>query len=122
MRTLHYDKCDIKIQQTIKTKTDYMEPLSSFGISVAAGIALDIYNESQSTVKKEIEKAFDSALVSWCKNSDIRERKRSEIKKALEKIIAEPELISDLDGIDSELNSFFKKFDEAIAKRHTART
>lgn len=31
-----------------------MEPLSSFAISFAAGIALDIYNKNQVTVKKDI--------------------------------------------------------------------
>ena len=97
-----------------------MEPLSSFGISIAAGVALNFYNELQDTVKKEIEKAFEKALVSWCRNSDIRERRRSEIKKALERFIAEPELITDLESIDSELNSFFKKFDEAIAEKPIA--
>ncbi len=97
-----------------------MEPLSSFGISIAAGIALDIYKKSKGTIKKEIKKAFENALISWCKNNDIRERKRSEIKKALEKFITNPELIADLDNIDPELNSFFKKFDEAIAERPIA--
>jgi len=96
-----------------------MEPLSSFGISIAAGIALDIYNKSQGTVKKEIIKAFEAALTSWCVNADIRERKRNEIKTILNKFIAEPELLADINTQSPELNSFFENFDEALA-RHSA--
>ncbi|WP_163325035.1 PIN domain-containing protein [Draconibacterium mangrovi] len=91
-----------------------MEPLSSFGISIAAGIALDIYNKSQGIVKKEIEKAFEKALSLWCVNKDIRDRKRKEIKTVLNKFIAEPELLADLNNQSPELNSFFEKFDEAL--------
>ncbi len=97
-----------------------MEPLSSFGISIAAGIALDIYNKSQGTVKKEIKNAFEKALISWCKNDDIRERKRNEIKRTLDKFIAEPELLADINNQSPELNSFFEKFDEALAQYSAA--
>ncbi len=39
-----------------------MEALSSFAISIAAGIALEIFNKSQETVEKEIKEAFKKAL------------------------------------------------------------
>ena len=97
-----------------------MEPLSSFGISIAAGIALDIYNKSQGTVKNEIKKAFEKALKLWCVNTDIRERKRNEIKSTLNKFIAEPELLSDIKNQSPELNSFFEKFDEVLAQYSAA--
>ncbi|MGQ1947964.1 hypothetical protein ACT3CD_12785 [Geofilum sp. OHC36d9] len=97
-----------------------MEPISSFGISIAAGIALDIYNKSQGIVKKEIKNAFEEALIFWCKNDDIRERKRNEIKRTLNKFIAEPELLADINNQSPELNSFFEKFDEALAQYNAA--
>ncbi len=97
-----------------------MEPLSSFGISIAAGIALDIYNKSQGTVKKEIKIAFEKALSSWSVNVDIRERKRNEIKLKLNKFIAEPELLADFNNQSPELNSFYEKFDEALAQHSAA--
>jgi hypothetical protein len=102
------------------SKVNIMEPLSSFGLSIAAGVALDIYNGYQGTVKKEIKSAFEKALISWCKNVDIRERKRNELKNTLDKFIAEPELLADINNQSPELNSFFEKFDEEIARYSSA--
>lgn len=93
-----------------------MEPLSSFGISIAAGIALDIYNKSQGKVKIEIKNAFEEALKLWCVNTDIRERKRNELKSTLNKFIIEPELLADVKNQSPELDSFFEKFDEVLAQ------
>jgi hypothetical protein len=93
-----------------------MEPLSSFAISIAAGIALDIYNKSQGKVKNELKQAFENALKMWCLNDDIREKKRREIKLGLNNFIEEPELLADIQNQNPELYSFFLKYDEALAQ------
>lgn len=97
-----------------------MEHLSSFAISIAAGIALDIYNKSQKTVKKELKKAFEEALKLWCVHENIRNQKRQEFKTELEKYISEPELIENLKNQNSELYSFFGSYEEALANYTSA--
>jgi len=97
-----------------------MEPLSSFAISLAAGIAIDFYNHSQSSVKKELKSAFEQALKVWCKNDIIREKKRVKINRALIKLLDEPEKLSNIQFIDSELISFFKIYEEVLAEFKSA--
>lgn len=93
-----------------------MDPLSSFAISLAAGIALDIYNKSQGTVKKELKSAFDKALKLWSKNTDIRERKRNQLKISLQKFLSNPEQLINIQDTDSDLNTFLKKYEQALAQ------
>ncbi len=97
-------------------KKNIMEPLSSFAISLAAGIALDIYNKSQGTVKNELKSAFNKALKLWCRNSDIRERKRNQLKIKLQKYLSSPEELINIPDTDSELNTFLKKYEQALAQ------
>jgi hypothetical protein len=99
---------------------NYMEPLSSFALSLAAGIALEIYNQSHVSVKVELQKAFSRALRSWCKNPFIRAKRRHMLSSAIHELLSKPELITDLKSEDSELASFYKKFEESIARYSSA--
>lgn len=92
-----------------------MEPLSSFAISLAAGIALDIYNKSQGDVKKELKDAFNLAMKLWCKNDDIRDYKRNEIKNQLTALLNDSEHLPAIKTNNQELNSFLNKYSESLA-------
>lgn len=94
-----------------------MEVLSSFAISIAAGKALEIYNESQGTVEKEIKKAFNKALKQWSPNTSIRKDFRENLKSKLSKSLKNPEAIADLKSSakDKFERDFYIEFDKAIA-------
>jgi hypothetical protein len=97
-----------------------MEPLSSFALNLAAGIALDLYNQSQGSVKIELQKAFRKALSLWCKNPFIRWKKRRELKSKIHEIILKPEQIANFQTQNTELSLFYAKFEEALAQYSTA--
>ncbi len=101
-------------------KINYMEPLSSFAISLAAGIVLDYYKFTQSTVKNELKSAFKKALKLWSKNGDIRERNRGSLERKFSELFASPENLADIQTTDPDLDSFLKKYDEAISEYHSA--
>lgn len=83
-----------------------IEPISSFAISYAAGIALNIWSKSQQTVDKEVKNAFDLALKDWCPNTDIREYRKDALKKNFLEIAYKPESFS----MDFNCYGEFKKF------------
>ncbi|MFZ6664440.1 hypothetical protein [Peijinzhouia sedimentorum] len=91
-----------------------MEPLSSFAISIAAGIVLEYYNKTQGTVKNELKKAFEKALKLWCVHPEVRDKMKSKLKIGLKKFIDEPELLADLQNQNPDLYSFFEKYNEAL--------
>lgn len=97
-----------------------MEPLSSFAISLAAGIALDFYNQSQGSVKIELQKAFKKALKLWCKNPFIRSKRRRALESKIRELLSNPERIADFQSQYAELTSFFKKYEEVIAQYSSA--
>ncbi|MDO8897296.1 MAG: hypothetical protein Q7V19_06570, partial [Bacteroidales bacterium] len=97
-----------------------MEPLSSFAISLAAGIAIEYYNQSQGSVKIELQKAFKKALKLWCKNPFIRRKRRRELESKIHELLSKPEQIADFQTQNSELTSFYKKYEEAIAQYSSA--
>lgn len=103
-----------------KKKINYMETLSSYAISLAAGIALDYFKFTQGTVKKELKKAFEKALKSWCKNEDIRERKKYNLKKKLSELFDTPEKFADIQTTDPDLESFLDKYNEALSEYYSA--
>ena len=88
-----------------------MEPLSSFAISLAAGIVLDYYKFTQSTVKNELKSAFRKALKLWSKNGDIRERNKSTLERKFSELFASPEDLANIQITDPDLDSFLKKYD-----------
>lgn len=97
-----------------------MEPLSSFAISLAAGIALDYYNYTQNVVKRQLKSAFNQALKEWCPNEIIREDKRNQIKKDLEELFKNPESLITSSLKKVELTSFLKKYEEILAAYSSA--
>lgn len=94
-----------------------MEALSSFAIRIAAGIALKIFNKSQGSVEKQIEKSFDKALKQWSPNTSIREDFREALKSKIERNIANPKAVKDLQSSaeDKFERDFYIEFDKAIA-------
>lgn len=101
-------------------KINYMEPLSSFAISLAAGIVLDFYNQSQGSVKIELQKAFKKALRLWCKNPFLRRKRKRELGSKIHELLLKPELIADFQSQNTELTSFYKKYEEVIAQYSSA--
>lgn len=89
-----------------------MEPLSSFAISFAAGIAFDLWSKSQGTVEKEIKKSFNDALCDWCTNDLIRNAEELELKKDFEKRINKT-----ADNSSYICPTKFQKFYEFFEKR-----
>lgn len=97
-----------------------MEPLSSFAISIAAGIAIELYNTSQSEVKKELNKAFKRAIKKWCPNISIRRKRRRYMESLIRDLLSKPERIADFSSEDSELDSFFKIYEKVLCQYSSA--
>jgi len=97
-----------------------IEPISSFAISCAAGIALNIWSKSQQTVDKEVKKAFEQALKDWCPNSDIREYRKEELKKNFLKIAYKPESFSEDYKCYGEYEKFYIFFDKQLVQFQVA--
>ncbi len=97
-----------------------METLSSFAISFAAGVALNLWNGIQKTVEREIKKAFNSSLKEWCPNVNIRERNRIKLQIDLQNKIDSPEKI--INGFESfgEFKEFYIIFEKKLAINQTA--
>ncbi len=93
-----------------------MEPLSSFAISIAAGIAIDLWNKSQIGVDKEIKAAFNQSIKDWSVNTDIRNRNRNSLGIKLKKILGNSELmINEIVG-DSDIKTFYEIFEKRICE------
>ncbi|WP_299217744.1 tetratricopeptide repeat protein [uncultured Dokdonia sp.] len=75
-----------------------MEPLSSFAISIAAGVALEIYPAIKKFraqgVDKQIKVAFDKALKDWSVNEEIRVQKERELRSLLQSHIEQRDIIT----------------------------
>ncbi len=99
-----------------------MEALSSFAISIAAGIALEIFNKPQATVEKEIKKAFEKALKKWSPNTSTRKDFRESLKFKLKQSLTNPKRITDLQSSAKGKFEmvFFIEFDKAIAEFQSA--
>lgn len=93
-----------------------MEPvLSSFAISVAAGVALDLFPSKKSGVDKEIKLAYKAALKDWSKNATIREQNERRLKIVLR------EFLETSDGkyiykSNQEIKDFLLFFDKRVAE------
>ena len=97
-----------------------IEPISSFAISCAAGIALNIWSKSQQTVDKEVKKAFEQALKDWCPNSDIRENRKEKLKKNFLEIAYNPESFSEDYKCYGEYEKFYIIFDKRLVQFQVA--
>lgn len=97
-----------------------IEPISSFAISYAAGIALNIWSKSQQTVDKEVKKAFDLALKDWCPNIDIREYRKDELKNNFLEIAYEPENFSMDFKCYGEFDEFYVFFEKHLVQFQVA--
>jgi len=96
-----------------------LEILSSFAISIAAGIALDITNGYTKTVDRQIKSAFQSALKDWSVNQKIRDLNEQRLKNIL------TDFIENSDGtfkeeIDKEIYEFIDLFEKRIAEKESA--
>lgn len=97
-----------------------MEILSSYAISIAAGITLEYFQIKQQTVKVELKYAFEKALKQWCENDSIRKRKTKEFERKLFDLYNTPEKLSIIQTKDFELYSFLEKYEEIISEYHSA--
>jgi len=97
-----------------------IEPISSFAISCAAGIALNIWSKSQQTVDKEVKKAFEQALKDWCPNIDIREYRKEELKKNFLEIAYKPECFSEDYKCYGEFEKFYIFFEKRLVQFQVA--
>ena len=88
-----------------------MEPLSSFAISIAAGIALNLWSKFRKGVDKEINAAFIQSLKDWSPNTYIRKKFKNTLLIKLKKVHENPDLmVSEIDG-DNDIKSFYKIYD-----------
>ncbi|GGG23779.1 hypothetical protein GCM10011344_25700 [Dokdonia pacifica] len=98
-----------------------IEPLSSFAISIAAGVALEIYpamkNFRKQGIDKQIKLAFNEALNDWSVNEDIRTEKEREFRSLLQSHIETKE-ISILKVVNPETLDFLDHFEKRLAE-HT---
>lgn len=97
-----------------------MEPLSNFAISLAAGIALDVWKKSKHNIDNEIKKVFNQALKDWCINITIREKRKSEIKRAFLEIANKPESFSNDYKCYGEYEKFYIAFDKRLCQHQVA--
>ncbi|MCJ8288991.1 MAG: hypothetical protein HRT58_06210 [Crocinitomicaceae bacterium] len=98
-----------------------MEPLSSFGISLAAGIVIEVYKVVGKTkVNAEINTAFKESLKVFSPNSDVRESDRKKIKEHIQELIKEPNLDLRSNAQIGDYSRFFKIFEEVLATKPSA--
>lgn len=90
-----------------------MEPLSSFAINIAAGIAMEIWHKQFNSVDKQIGDVFQSALKKWSKNKDIRDRYENNLKNQLISIINTQKLHS---ADDNDIRIFIDIFKKELPK------
>jgi len=90
-----------------------MEPLSSFAINIAAGIALNIWGEKSNPVDKEIKVAFNDTLKRWSKNEFIRHKFKSTLRKQLDEFIYSQNLT---EAKEKEFQIFVDIFKKELAK------
>ncbi len=97
-----------------------MDPISlitSFAVSVAAGIVNEKLSES-SSVDREIKKAFEKAKKDWSKH-DLSYIKESELKIYLNQIYEKPSLFEELGN--SERIDFYLKFQKRLSETENAK-
>ena len=97
-----------------------MEPLSSFGISLAAGIALEIYKTENSNLNKELKSSFNKALQKWDPNNVVTVQIKNRIKRQVKEIISSPELIEEIKNQNDELSKIFLIFEEVLPEFNVA--
>ncbi|MFH0760724.1 MAG: hypothetical protein V2A67_04410 [Bacteroidota bacterium] len=97
-----------------------MEPLSSFAINIAAGIAMKLWEglNKNKDVDSQISIAFACALRDWSKNIFIRTRRGKELKMKIKNYI------SNSDGTylsaDVETIEFLDLFEKRLAEQPAA--
>lgn len=98
-----------------------MEPLSSFAISIAAGIVLEIYpaiNKFRAQgVDRQIKLAFNKALKDWSINERVRAQKERELRSLLQSHIKAGDMITP-QIVNQETFAFVKHFEKRLAE-HT---
>jgi len=107
---------------TTKIRNYNMEPLSAFAISIAAGIALNLLNEFQKRVDKELKRAFNSSLKQWSVNPFIREKNQTILFIKIKKLFDNPDIIDLELEKDVDLKIFYQIFDKEICKHDSAST
>ncbi len=99
------------------------EPLSSFAISIAAGIVLEIYptvNKFRTQgVDKQIKVAFDKALRDWSLNEGVRGQKERELISLLQSHIKTGDMITP-QIVNQETLDFIKHFEKRLAEQTQA--
>ncbi|MBK7130254.1 MAG: hypothetical protein IPH66_12960 [Crocinitomicaceae bacterium] len=93
-----------------------MDPLSSFAIKVAAGIALKLIQGPQGEVKYQMKKAYKKALKLWSPNVWIRWRNQNRIKLYFTELFENPDQQINVHLENTELQRFFEKYNEALAQ------
>jgi len=96
-----------------------MEPLSSFAINFAAGIALKLWDSSKNSVDKQIQLAFNAALKDWSVNSSIRDRNEIRFKNLLKEYLNNPDGLIE-DDSSKMITGFFSFFEKRIAEHQAA--
>lgn len=95
--------------------------LTSFGVSLAAGKALDLYNDYKSEFDQEFKNAFEKALNKWSpKNTGIINQKRGYLRRKLKEILSSPIMIEKIKDEDKELYNFYQIFEKILTKYKTA--
>jgi hypothetical protein len=93
-----------------------MPVLSSFAISIAAGIALRKIEKGKSSVDKSIRSAFNDAMNDWSKNDFIRSKNRDKLKSQLKLYILNPVQIPE----DHDVSTFLEFFNKRLCEHDSA--
>jgi tetratricopeptide (TPR) repeat protein len=99
-----------------------MEPLSSFGISLAASYAIDIIKYiGKPAILTQIKRAFEKALLVYCPNSQIRESERNNLKGIIQVLQDNPStVISEKTEVLKGTAKFFVLFEQQLAAQDQA--
>lgn len=89
-----------------------MEPLSSFAINLAAGIALNVFDKVQNTVDKSIKKAFEDATKDWSKNNIIRNQNYPKLKLELDSYLLNLKTCNEKEHVSIFIEYFNKRLCE----------
>ncbi len=92
-----------------------MDPfISSFAISVAAGIALDILKTISSKITNQSKQAFNKALVNWSPNSSIRNNKENYLRAKVNQLFSNYSSLNKEINDDSELKTFIDEYRKVL--------
>ena len=97
-----------------------MEPLSSFAIGLAVNAVTELIKINiDSSLRSEIDSAFESSLSRWSTNSLIIDQKRTELKQLLENSFHKgDEFYSN--GVPQEVKDFLVLFNEELCLKQPA--